>query len=58
MKSFSDSLKEVFLMTATANKPTVYLLGTKKKDTPSTPTITKEQMKEMIEDVQKYLKFL
>lgn len=45
-------------MTATANKPTVYLLGTKKKDTPSAPTITKEQMKEMIEDVQKYLKFL
>ena len=43
-------------MTATSNKPTVYLFGTKKKDAPSEPTITKEQMKEMIEDVQKYIK--
>lgn len=37
-------------------KPTVFFVGEKKKDAPSVSTITKEQMEQMQEDVNRYLR--
>lgn len=41
-------------MAVVVEKPTVFVFGEKKKDAPKEPTITKEQLESMIQDVQKY----
>lgn len=41
-------------MAVVVEKPTVFVFGEKKKDAPAEPTITKEQLESMIQDVQKY----
>lgn len=40
-------------MTAT-DKPTVYIFGEKKNDAPSEPTLTREMLEKIKENVQKY----
>lgn len=46
--------EEVDAMAVVVEKPTVFVFGEKKKDAPAEPTITKEQLESMIQDVQKY----